>query len=152
MMTIARFSQASVVEQGCKFFQFSHDRMCTYTVSSPLSFSLLQLIHTDRHSSDSHKTLPDSCTHMDRTGFEFNCLLCLCETRTVHTVIFGIISHVRSQPAGKSTPLLRPTFAIGHMTFVWTTGKRACNSMFDIRVITNILSRDSSIFDTKCYT
>ena len=62
---------------------------------------------------------------------------------------------LRSQPTSshsKSTFHAKPrqTLATWHMEFVWTTGKRFWQSTSSVRFITDTLSRNSSLYDSKC--
>ena len=65
------------------------------------------------------------------------------------------LSHVPSQPAVifKSSIYAkpRPTLATWYMEFVWTTGKRFWQATSYVRFITETLSRNSSLYDSKCW-
>ena len=45
----------------------------------------------------------------------------------------------------------RRTLATWYMEFVWTTWKRCWQSMSDVRIITDTLTRNSSLCESKCH-
>ena len=62
----------------------------------------------------------------------------------------GIFSHVPRQPAVVPSP--RPMLSGDRsMEFVWDTGKRFWQSTFCVRFVTDILSRNSSLYESKCH-
>ena len=73
-MTTDRFQQASAVEQVFKFFQFKH---VTSLHLHSLFFALVFFFFSSSacpltDTAQLYNTHPDSCTHKDRTGLEFN--------------------------------------------------------------------------------
>ena len=78
-------SRLLLVSQPCEFFRFKHVTNCTppkhwhlynNTVSSLLLSSLLFVFSSSAYpqtdTAQLYNTHPDSCTHVDRTGLEFN--------------------------------------------------------------------------------
>ena len=77
------------------------------------------------------------------------------EFQDVESNYSGKISHVPSQPAVVPSPrsMLKPrqTQAFETWNLSETSGKRFWQSTSYVRFITDTLSRNSSLYDSKCY-
>ena len=84
-----------------------------------------------------------------------NCMNDSGEFQDIESNYSGKISHVRSQPAIVLSPRSMPScdkrLPIDTWNLSGSQGNRFCQSTFYVRFITDILSRNSSLYDTKCH-
>ena len=103
---------------------------------------------------ESHDTIQRLTSQIQELQERMNCLNDSGEFQEVESNYSVKLPDVPSQPAVIPSPRfyaeLRQTLVTWHMESVWIAGKRFWQSTFNVRVITNTLVRNSSLYDTKC--